>query len=305
MTEGQQGPRVGALLAERFQVLEVIGRGGMGIVVRAIDQLTGSEVAVKHVRPDLAEDPDYADRLLREAQLARDVSHHNICRVHEVHRHGDEVLLSMEYVRGETLRRRLDRGPIAPREALSIARQICAGVAAAHQKGVVHRDLKPENVLIEANGRAVVLDFGVARKEGTPRDTVTGIALGTPRYMSPEQQQGKAVGPATDVFALGLVIEELYGNHKPPAWLRSIIRKATDRDPRRRQPDAGALGRQLAHPLMRRRGGGDAVLLHQSGPAGGLVAPFRKPVAPPGEPGPAQGPSDPAVERRPAGHVVA
>ncbi len=251
MTDGQQGPRVGTLLADRFQVLEVIGKGGMGIVVRAFDQLTSSEVAVKHVRPDLAEDPDYAERLLREAQLARDVSHPNICRVHDVYRHGDEVLLSMEYVHGETLRKRLDRGPIPPAEALDISRQICAGVAAAHQKGVIHRDLKPENVLLESSGRAVVLDFGVARKEGTPRDTVTGIALGTPRYMSPEQQQGKAVGPATDVFALGLVIEELWGNRKQPGWLRTLLRKATERDPRRRFPDAEALGTQLAHPIMR------------------------------------------------------
>src|SRR5579883_359658 len=141
-----QGPRVGVLLAERFRVLEVIGRGGMGIVVRAFDKVTSTEVAVKHVRPDLAVDPDYADRLLREASLARDVSHHNVCRVHDVYRHEDEVLLSMEYVQGETLRKRLDRGPLPAAEALDIARQVCARVAAAHEKGVVHRDLKPENV---------------------------------------------------------------------------------------------------------------------------------------------------------------
>ena len=251
MVEAQPGPRVGALLADRFRVLEVIGRGGMGIVVRAFDTFTKTEVAVKHVRPDLAEDPDYADRLLREAALARELSHRNVCRVHDAYRDGDGVLLSMEYVQGETLRKRLDRGPLLPEEALAVARQICAGVAAAHEKGVVHRDLKPENVLIDEGGRAVVLDFGVARKEDSPRDTVTGIALGTPRYMAPEQQQGKAVTPATDVFALGLVIEELYGERRPPAWLRPVIRRATEREARRRFRDASALGRSLSRPWMR------------------------------------------------------
>ncbi|MDW8282376.1 MAG: protein kinase [Myxococcales bacterium] len=243
---------MGSLLADRFLVREVIGHGGMGIVVRALDTFTKTEVAVKHVRPDLAADPDYTDRLVREAALARELSHRNICRVHDAYRDGDgSVLLSMEFVQGETLRRRLDRGPLHPDEALSIARQICAGVAAAHEKGVVHRDLKPENVLLDKNGRAVVLDFGVARKEGSPRDTVTGVALGTPRYMAPEQQLGKAVTPATDVYALGLVLEELYGDRRPPAWLRPIIRRATDRDPRRRYRDAMALERALSRPWLR------------------------------------------------------
>lgn len=203
----------GDVVADRYRIVALLGRGGMGEVYRADDLTLGTRVALKFLPPELAADEDYRERFLDEVRLARQVSHPNICRVHDVGEAmaGKERLLflSMEYVAGEDLASLLRRiGRLPQEKANEMARQICMGVAAAHDQGILHRDLKPGNVLIDGDGRARVADFGLAAAAQVVRGAAARV--GTPAYMAPEQLAGKEVSAASDVFALGLVLFELY-----------------------------------------------------------------------------------------------
>ncbi|MCI0403692.1 MAG: serine/threonine protein kinase, partial [Acidobacteria bacterium] len=197
-------------LRERYELLGELGRGGMGVVYKARDKETGGVVALKVLQAEIAARPDVIERFKSELLLARKITHKNVCRTYELLRFGDTVVISMEYVEGESLRAVLKRFGSAPlRRGLEWAAQICSALAEAHGQGVVHRDLKPENILIARDGAAKVMDFGIARSL-EPQATATATVIGTPAYMSPEQAEGKPVDHRTDIYALGLVLYEMF-----------------------------------------------------------------------------------------------
>ncbi|HWQ03285.1 MAG TPA: serine/threonine-protein kinase, partial [Candidatus Nitrosotenuis sp.] len=196
-------------LSQRYDLQGELGRGGMGIVFRARDRETGDTVALKVLRPEIANNPELLDRFKAELLLARKVTHKNVCRVHELIRLGHVAAIAMEYVEGESLRAVLRREQGASlRYALKLTRQILSGLREAHDQGVVHRDLKPENILIARDGTVKVMDFGIALSSSAPATQEGGIA-GTPAYMSPEQAQGKSADARSDIYSLGLCLYEL------------------------------------------------------------------------------------------------
>jgi tetratricopeptide (TPR) repeat protein len=220
---GAAGPtglvQPGDLLAGRYRVVRFLAAGGMGEVFEAKDVELGTLVALKAIRPGIASEAGVIDRLKRETQLARQVTHPNVCRIFDLGHHqlpsGDRVsFLTMELLSGESLAERLKRGPLNPEEGKPIALQMAAALEAAHQARVIHRDFKTSNVMLvtaEDGPRAVVTDFGLARSESEDRGrlTVTGGFLGTPAYMSPEQVEGAALTAASDVYSFGVVVFEM------------------------------------------------------------------------------------------------
>jgi hypothetical protein len=203
----------GTILNERYRVVGLLGRGGMGEVYRAEDLTLGQTVALKFLPDALSADGAALARFHREVRVARQISHRNVCRVYDIGDAGGLQFLSMEYVRGEELSSVLKRfGRLPADKATEIARQLCAGLAAAHEAGVLHRDLKPANVMIDENGDVRVTDFGLA---GLLEEFGDGAALeGTPEYMSPEQLAGSELTARSDIYSLGLVLYELYTGRK-------------------------------------------------------------------------------------------
>jgi len=194
----------------RYEVLSELGSGGMGIVYKARDRETGAVVALKVLHPEIAAQPQLIERFKTELLLARKITHKNVCRVYDLNRFGSVVAISMEYIEGESLRTLLGRVEgLSTRHGLKIIHQVIAGLAEAHAQSVIHRDLKPENILIAQDGTVKVADFGVARsvETGAPQ---TGAIVGTPAYMSPEQAEGKSVDARTDIYALGLMMYEMF-----------------------------------------------------------------------------------------------
>lgn len=199
----------GTVVAGRYRVVGLLGRGGMGEVYRADDLKLGASVALKFLPLGLERDPDRLARFLDEVRTARQVSHANVCRVHDVDEFEGQHFLSMEYVDGEDLASLLRRiGRLPEERAVEVARQICAGLAAVHEAGVLHRDLKPANVMIDGRGRVRLTDFGLASLDGS-HDGLDARA-GTPAYMAPELHQGASVTVQSDLYALGLVLYELF-----------------------------------------------------------------------------------------------
>ncbi len=197
-------------LRQRYEVLGELGRGGMGIVYRARDRETDEVVALKVIHPQIAADPAIVERFKNELRLARKITHKNVCRMYELLRFEQTVVIAMEYVEGESLRAVLDRfGGVPLRRGLEWAGQMCAALAEAHGQGVIHRDLKPENILIDRLGQAKVMDFGIARSVES-KATGTGGVIGTPAYMSPEQAEGKPLDARSDIYALGLMLYEMF-----------------------------------------------------------------------------------------------
>ncbi len=201
-----------AILAssERYELLSEVGRGGMGIVYRARDRETDEVVAIKVLRPEIAQDSSMMQRFKNELRLARKITHKNVCRIYDFHRTGSSAYITMELIEGESLRQMLNVGGAMPLErGIDLARQICAALREAESQGVVHRDLKPENVMLDQSGTIKIMDFGIARSVN-PGNTLTGAVLGTPAYMAPEQAEGKRVDHRADIYALGLVMYEMF-----------------------------------------------------------------------------------------------
>src|SRR6267142_2154542 len=234
----------GDTLADRYKIEKLLGSGGMGEVYAAQDLELGERIAVKIIRQETVFGSDVIDRLRREVQLARRVTHPNVCRVFDLghHRQGEReiIFLTMELVGGETLTARLKRkGKIAPVEAMQIATQLCQALGAAHEAGILHRDFKCGNVMLpeEGEGRAVVTDFGIARWMRPGDDhksavTQQGAVVGTPAYMSPEQLMGEPLTPASDIYSLGLVLYEMVTGVRPfrgeSSWTETLKRLASD-----------------------------------------------------------------------------
>ena len=195
----------GTILGERYRIIGRLGRGGMGEVFRADDLKLGQPVALKFLPADVDRDPARLTQLHSEVRMARQVSHPNVCRVYDIDEVDGHTFLSMEYVDGEDLSALLKRiGRFPEDRALEVARQICAGLGAAHERGVLHRDFKPANVMLDGNGRVRITDFGLAGISGE------ALRAGTPAYMAPEQLAGQEVTARSDIYALGLVLYEVF-----------------------------------------------------------------------------------------------
>jgi tRNA A-37 threonylcarbamoyl transferase component Bud32 len=212
----------GTVLGGRYRIVGRLGRGGMGEVFRADDLKLGQPVALKFLPPDVDRDPALLTQLHTEVRMARQVSHPNVCRVYDIDEVEGHTFLSMEYVDGEDLASLLRRiGRFPEDRGLEIARQICAGLAAAHERGVVHRDFKPANVMIDGSGKARITDFGLAGVGGE------AVRAGTPAYMAPEQLSGGHVTTRSDLYALGLVLYEIFTGKRAleAANLAELIRR--------------------------------------------------------------------------------
>jgi serine/threonine-protein kinase len=209
----------GTLIAGRYEILEILGKGGMGMVYKAHDRVLDDTVAIKLLRPDVASEPEMARRFRSEIKLARKVRHRNVCGIHEYGEDGGLRYIAMEYIEGVDLRHALTRtGAPLPAEAFEIAIQLAQGLHAIHEAGIIHRDLKTPNIMRDARGHVRLMDFGIAKQAGeTPGAAVTalGMIVGTPEYLSPEQARGEKVDFRSDVYALGVVIFEIFTGQVP------------------------------------------------------------------------------------------
>ncbi len=208
----------GRVLARRYAIAEQLGIGGSGVVYRAFDRELGEVIAVKTVRPDvLAVDPTALERLKSEIRLARRISHRNVVRTHDLGEADGIYFITMEYVTGTSLRQLIDRGePLPVPAVVAIAKQLCRALEVAHEQGVIHRDIKPQNLMVQPDGTLKVMDFGVARlRERTQQLTSTGMVVGTPAYMAPEQLMDDQVDARVDIYAAGVVMYECLTGHRP------------------------------------------------------------------------------------------
>jgi Flp pilus assembly protein TadD len=204
------------LLAGRYEIVQLLGAGGMGAVYRAHDRELEREVALKVIRPELASNAVVLARFKQELILARKVTHRNIIRIFDLGSGDGMRFITMEFIEGQDLAQILaQRGKLPGHEAAAIVAQVARGLDAAHAEGVVHRDLKPQNVMVDVSGRCLVMDFGIARSMDASKMTRTGAVMGTPTYMSPEQAQGTLVDARSDLYALGVIFYELITGKLP------------------------------------------------------------------------------------------
>jgi serine/threonine protein kinase len=220
VTETMETPKqeltTGSTFAERYQIIEELGKGGMGRVYRALDKELNEEIALKLIKPEIARHQKSIDRFKIEIKLARKVIHKNIGRVHELMEEKGIRFITMEYVPGEDLKSFIRRsGQMAVGTTLRVARQVCEGLAEAHEMGIVHRDLKPNNIIIDKEGNARIMDFGIARSLMTKGITEKGVMISTPEYMSPEQVEGKEVDQRSDIYSLGIILYEMLAGRVP------------------------------------------------------------------------------------------
>jgi len=220
MTETLQAPvhelTTGSTFAGRYQIVEELGKGGMGTVYKVLDQKINEEMALKILRPEIAPNTTAVERFKNELKLARRISHENVCRLYDLHEEAGTFFITMEYVPGEDLGTLLRReGRLPTEKACSFAAQIAEGLAQAHRLGVIHRDLKPHNIRIDSKGIVRIMDFGIAREVTGPDLTATGMIIGTPYYMSPEQAAGKSADERTDIYALGTILYEMVTGQPP------------------------------------------------------------------------------------------
>jgi serine/threonine-protein kinase len=259
----------------RYRILGELGRGAMGVVYRAEDPMLNRTVAIKTINmvADAEERAEYEKRFYQEAKAAGGLSHPNVVTIYDIGHAGDVVYMAMEYIEGTELRDLLLRGRLDAVTAVDLAAQVAEGLAYAHARGVVHRDVKPANIMVPRDGPAKIMDFGIARMRASEVKTQTGMLLGSPKYMSPEQLLGGAVDQRSDIFALGVVLYEaltgappfsgsditqimyqiVHAVPPPPSAVNSrvspmldlIVAKALAKDPAARYPDARELAADL------------------------------------------------------------
>jgi serine/threonine protein kinase len=257
-----------------YLLVEKIGEGGMGSVYRATDIVLEREVAIKAIRPELARDPEISERFRAEARLLARIQHPAIATIYTFLSEGPELFLVMEYVRGQSFARLLEKESRLPwRRATALIAAALEGIEPAHQLGIVHRDLKPENLMLSETGQVKIMDFGVARAIGSNRQTRTGLLVGSLHYMAPEQIRAEEVDCRTDVYSLGTVLYEMVTGRLPfagasdyavlraqveeepapprqlaeeiPAWLEEVILTALAKDPAHRFATAAAMQQAL------------------------------------------------------------
>ena len=253
-----------------YEILEKLGEGGMGVVYKARDTKLDRTVAIKFLPPHLSADEEAKKRFIQEAKSASALDHPNICTIYEIDETDDgATFIAMACYDGKTLREMIDEGPLEIAKAVDIASQISSGLAKAHDNGIVHRDIKPANIILTSDGHVKILDFGIAKLESATRMTRAGHTLGTVAYMSPEQTRGEGVGPATDVWATGVILYEMLTGHQPfrgdyeqaviysilnedpspvtesgrdiPVSLQELLEKTLEKDPSKRYGSAGDL----------------------------------------------------------------
>lgn len=291
-TPAQAAPitvRRGQVVAGRYAVLEMIGRGGMGCIYKVLDTTLNDEVALKVLQPQFVRDKLVVERFLNEARIARQLSHPNIVRVHDIGIADDIMYISMEYVRGRSLRGLLDKLPPGQRlpikDTLRILDQLCASLEYAHQY-TVHRDIKPENVMIAEDGSVKLMDFGISKLMTSTGLTATSVVMGTPHYMSPEQlKDSHAVDARADVYSIGVMLYEITTGNFPtgvpkpasqlmrdvPPALDPIIAKCLEPDPANRYASATELRNALRPILTLVESGTElrAAPVRRGGPAAG------------------------------------
>ena len=266
--------RTGTFLGSRYEILELLGEGGMGAVYKAADREVDRIVALKVIRPQMASNPEILARFKQELLLSSQVTHRNVIRIYDLGEAQGVKFITMEFVQGENLHQILkQRKKLELAEAVDIVEQVATGLAAAHREGIIHRDLKPGNIMRDKSGRVVLMDFGLARTFAGDGMTLTGAMLGTIEYMSPEQAQGLEVKASSDVFTVGLILYELLAGVTPfhaesaiaslvkrtqqraipladvdrniPGRLSDIVAKCLERDPANRYQNAGELDADL------------------------------------------------------------
>ena len=211
-----EGLSRGTLFAGRYEIIEELGTGGMGRVYRVEDTKLKQEIALKLIKPEIAFDKKTIERFRNELRTARNVRHKNICGMYDLGEERGTHYITMEYVRGEDLKSLIRKmGLLSAGQAITIAKQVCDGLVEAHRLGVVHRDLKPQNVMIDTDGNARIMDFGIARSLEAKGITGAGMMIGTPEYMSPEQVEGKEVDQRSDIYSLGIILYEMMTGRVP------------------------------------------------------------------------------------------
>lgn len=299
---------IGRRLSSRYQIEAILGRGGMSSVYRAYDPNLQRKVAVKIIHQHLTDNPEFIKRFEREAALVAQMRHEHIVQVHDFNHDGDVYYMVLELIAGETLAKRLEalnnaglRLPLA--DAVEILATLCDAVDYAHQRRMIHRDLKPANVMIDLLGKAVLMDFGIAKIMGGQAHTATGAAMGTAAYMSPEQVQGEKADHRADIYSLGIMLYEMLSGETPfhgdstyqimlqhvnepvpdirlieanvPPKLVAILRKALAKDPYDRYQTAAEMAAALRAFQLQWQGATDALALLQQDavdPAAGAPA---------------------------------
>jgi len=264
----------GTSIGSRYEIVRLLGQGGMGAVYQAHDKELERQVAIKVIRADMAANPEILRRFKQELILARQITHKNVIRIYDLGQADGIKFITMEYIEGENLQSVLRRKKkIEPAEAANILAQVCRALEAAHHEGVIHRDLKPQNIMLDKNGRAYVMDFGIARSMLGAGMTQTGALIGTPDYMSPEQAKGQSLDARSDLFSMGIIFYEMLSGRVPfdadttmgklwkrtneparpldeldktiPRSLSDIVRKCLEIDPQMRFASAAELLQQI------------------------------------------------------------
>ncbi len=250
----------GSTFAGRFEVIEELGTGGMGKVFRVFDKKVDEEVALKLLKPEIAADRGTLERFRNELKLARRISHRHVCRMFDLGEEAGTSFITMEYVPGEDLKNFIRRvGHLPVGKAVSVAAQVAEGLAEAHRLNVVHRDLKPQNIMIDREGNARIMDFGIARSLKGKGITGAGVMIGTPEYMSPEQVEGREADPRADIYALGVILFEMLTGRVPfagdtPLSVALKHRTEVPPDPLALNPQIPKeLGRMILHCLEKDR----------------------------------------------------
>jgi len=206
----------GSTFAGRYQVIEELGRGGMGRVYKVLDTKIQEKIALKLIRPEIASLKDTIERFSNEIRLARRIGHRNVCRMFDIGEAEGAHFITMEYVHGEDLKSMIEMsGSLSLGMLLNVGKQVCDGLAEAHGLGVIHRDLKPQNIMIDKHGNAKIMDFGIARSVREKGITGPSVMIGTPEYMSPEQAEAKEVDHRSDIYSLGIILYEMATSHVP------------------------------------------------------------------------------------------
>jgi len=220
LTETLETPKeeltTGFTFAGRYQIIEELGKGGMGKVYKAQDTDLNEKVAIKLLRPEIAGDKKTIERFRNELKFARKIRHKNVCQMYDLNKEKGLHYITMEYVDGKDLKSMIRMmGQLSSGKTIFIAKQVCEGLVEAHRLGVVHRDLKPQNIMVDENGNARIMDFGIARSLKTKGITAAGVMIGTPEYMSPEQVEGKDVDQRSDIYSLGVILYEMVTGRVP------------------------------------------------------------------------------------------